>query len=1129
MTATHPASLRQAEAADPHASTWLVANAGSGKTKVLTDRVTRLLLTGVAPQHILCLTYTKAAAAEMQNRLFVQLGGWAMLPDDNLRAELRAIDTGIMAGPEELRAARRLFARAIETPGGLKIQTIHAFCASLLRRFPVEAGVSPGFAEIDSRTARLIRMEIADTIATDRPEVLGRLADAMGGAELEAVLAAIVGARDRFDPAPRADDLRAALGLPPGFGMADLTAECFPCGDEALLRAVAERIATGFNETDSKSAVRLAAAAELPPGRARLMALEGLLLFGASAKSGPYSAKIGSFPGKKAREALDPLLPPLEALMQRVEAARSRRLALDQFDRALALAEFASVFLPMFDARMQAGGWLDFDDLIARANGLLTRPDVAQWVLFKLDGGVDHILVDEAQDTSPGQWRIIEQLSREFTAGEGARNVERSLFVVGDRKQSIYSFQGADLAVFDAMERDFAERLEAANKGLNRLNLDYSFRSSPAVLAAVDAVFDDDRDRGIGGEVRHLAFFSEMPGRVDLWPPVPKSDGAEQREWFDPVDIVTDAHHDIRLAEMIAQRLREMIEAGTQIPTRKGPRRMTAGDVLILVRRRSALFHALIRACKAEGLPIAGADRLKLGGELAVRDITALLSFLATPEDDLSLAAALRSPLFGWDEGMLYDLAQPRGRRYLWEVLRQSDGHEETLAVLHDLRDQADFLRPHELAERLLTRHAGRRRLLARLGDEAEEGIDALLAQTLDYERTEVPSLTGFLTWLASEEVEIKRQADSAGDRLRVMTVHGAKGLEAPVVILPDTMKSQDRDRDTLLIGPEAPPLWRPTADAVPPALEPVLAARKTARQEEERRLLYVAMTRAQSWLIVAGAGDAADESWHAEVSVALDTLDAVALDTPAGAGRRLARGDWPAVSDAALPSRQEAASPSPCPDPPPEPEPRTRDLRVSPSRLGGAKALAAPEEEDGAAPDERAALRRGSFLHLLLEHLPCQPLASHPEIAASLAAAGDPPIPEAEAAEMLAEAARLLQTPALSPLFERGTLSEVEITADFGPHRLLGAIDRLVIEPDRVLAVDFKSNAVVPERPEAVPDGLLRQMAAYANALTQIYPERRVEVALLWTRTATLMPMPAPLLEAARAAALLDLERGGP
>ncbi len=464
-----------------------------------------------------------------------------------------------------------------------------------------------------------------------------------------------------------------------------------------------------------------------------------VFLTGSGAKE-PFAAKIGGFPTKATREgAAAPLMPALDGLMARIEAARPKRLALDTARKTLALHRFAHPFVAEYEVRKQARGWLDFDDLILRAGHLLNDPGLAAWVLYRLDGGIDHILVDEAQDTSPDQWRVIESLAREFTSGESARSERmRTLFVVGDMKQSIYSFQGADPTGFTRMQGQFAGAFGQVGVKLRDLELEYSFRSSEAVLRFVDHALETAP--GLGREVKHVTFDETRPGRVDLWPVVEKEDDAEPSHWTDPVDMPAPTDAPVKLAGLIADTIAEMLETGTVPAKDGGLRPVTAGDIMVLVRRRSALFHQIIRACKARGVPIAGADRLRIGGELAVKDLTAVLAFLATPEDDLSLAAALRSPLFGLDEDDLFRLAHPRGKAYLWNALREAaERYPETLACLDDLRGQADYLRPYELIDRILTRHDGRRRLVARLGAEAEDGIDALLAQALAYERIEVP------------------------------------------------------------------------------------------------------------------------------------------------------------------------------------------------------------------------------------------------------------------------------------------------------------------------------------------------------------------------------------------------------
>lgn len=1108
MTPRDDASERQVQAADPAASTWLSANAGSGKTRVLTDRVARLLLRGVPPQRILCLTYTKAAASEMQNRLFARLGEWAMLDDDRLADALLAMGAVDRVDPAMLRRARRLFAAAIETPGGLKIQTIHAFCAGLLRRFPLEAGVSPGFTEIEERTATLLRDAVIEEIAERAPLALDAVARHAPADGVEKLAAEILRHREALSVPREESVIKAMFGLAPDDDVAQLIAAVF-VGDEVALLAQVIPLLKAGSVTDKKAAEKLRNMSLNGWLVTDLEALEGIFLTGAGAAA-PFTAKIGKFPTKATQTALGPLQNRLEALMLRVEAARPRRLAVAAALRTQALHDFAQVFLPAYAARKARQGWLDFDDLILRAQALLSDPSVAQWVLWKLDGGVDHILVDEAQDTSPAQWHVIERLTQEFTAGTGAEAAERTVFVVGDKKQSIYSFQGADLAAFDRMRAHFSARLGEMGVPLAELLLEHSFRSSNAVLRLVDETFDHVRGRGLGGPVHHIAFRSAMPGRVDLWPVVPKAESDEDRDWFDPVDIVTDEHECARLARRTATEIARMLTEGTPIPGPDGARQVQAGDFLILVQRRSELFYHLIRACKAAGLPIAGADRMNLASELAVKDLTALLAFLNLPEDDLALAGALRSPLLGYSEDALFRVAHGRAGT-LWQALRAVGG--EALEIVSDLLNSADFLRPYDLLERILTRHGGRRRLMSRLGIEAEDGIDALLSQALSYERTEVPSLTGFLTWLQSGEVQIKRQLDSGSGLIRVMTVHGAKGLEAPIVILPDSAKRQPGRGRSLCALPCGGVAWAMAARDNPPALAVAREAEAVAQAEERDRLLYVAMTRAESWLIVAAAGEIGDGvCWYDRVADAMAHAGAEPRTFHFGAGQRLQHGGWPEVAAAA---EDPPALPAPLPGwacAPPPPVLRTAAL-LSPSNLGGAKALAG----EGATLSEDPAMRRGRQLHRLLEHLPDWPRAEWPAMAAALLQAGEDSEPDARArATLLIEAQRVLDTPDLAPLFAPGALVEVEITADIAGRRMLGTIDRLIVASDRVLAIDYKSNMVVPPAPDAVPEGLLRQMAAYRAALAQIYPERRIEAALLWTAQARLMQLPATLLDAA-------------
>lgn len=1110
MTALlHDASRAQIKAARPDASTWLSANAGSGKTRVLTDRVARLLLNRVEPQHILCLTYTKAAAAEMQNRLFKRLGEWAMKPDAALRADLHDLGEGETLGPDELGRARQLFARAIETPGGLRIQTIHSFCATLLRRYPLEAGVTPGFTEMDDRTAKNLRDDIVQEMS-DRidPAAVSGLAKYWSSDDLAPLLSEICGKSDAFRSPLGRSALLTELGAPSDLTPDDVLASVFLGAEADLFARVAPLFAASAKSSDQTCAAHFSHLATRPLDQAALMQLESFCLVGKSAKA-PYTAKIDKLGTADTRKTLGDDQERLNDLCRRVETARPLRIAVMTAEKTLALHRFARVFLQLYDQRKEAQGLLDFDDLIRKASQLLNDPALAAWVLFRLDGGIDHILVDEAQDTSPNQWNVIEKLAAEFTAGQGASDRPRSLFVVGDKKQSIYSFQGANLAAFDKKRAEFGERFAAVDQPMQDLTLDYSFRSSPAILQTVDAVFQNDFPRAMGDAPHHLAFFDHLAGRVDLWPIIPPAEKTEDQDGWDPIDLVSDSHHTVELARQIADEIKGMIDSGVQIPGEKGKfRRVQAGDFLILVQRRGEQFSQIIRACKQAGLPIAGADRLKLGEEMAVKDLKALLAFLATPEDSLSLAAALRSPLFGWTENQLFNLAHGR-EGYLWEVLRKSEP-SEALTILHDLRNLSDFLRPYELIDRVLTRHGGRQRLLARLGEEAEDGIDELLTQAMLYESTDVPSLTGFLVWLEADDVEVKRQPESDGGRIRVMTVHGAKGLEAPIVILPDTADPRSTDRTEVYQVGTGTALWKMPSEDAPDILTEQREDAAQKAREERLRLLYVALTRARCWLIVACAGEAKTErkegpkpkeewAWYRLVEAAMTHLGA----RPAEQGRlRYQTGDWASnatdrpetVAKRSLAEWVGQAVP-PAPD---------REAFLSPSDLGGAKALA------GEGDETEVAKARGTYLHALLEYLPSEDPERWEALAVGLAPDGMDPKP------MLEEAAGILADPDLAHLFGPAALSEVPVTGRVGTEKVIGTIDLLLVTDSVILAVDFKSNRTLPATAEQVPEGILRQMGAYAHVLGQIWPNRRIETAILWTAVPKLMHLDPDIVTAA-------------
>ncbi len=1104
------ATLAQVRAARPHASSWVAANAGSGKTRVLTDRVARLLLRRTDPRRILCLTFTRAAAGEMQNRLFGQLGRWSMLEDDALRAELVRLDEpGVARIPADLADARRLFARALETPGGLKIQTIHAFCEALLRRFPLEAGLSPGFEVMDDRLAAQIRAEVLEALAEDPASGFAELAPYILAHDLDrrdALLQAILTARDPIAAGDRRA-LQRALGLdqPPPEPLAGIERE-------VLLRILDAQARKG-GKTDQATAEALTALMERRNDAVETARKAFLTAEDTPRKTLATKAVLGEVP-----EASD-LLPRIaEAMLRALEHTRAEAA----LQAAGALNAFARAFLDRHDRVTRARGLVAFDDLIRGARRLLKDGDAADWVRYRLDGGIDHVLVDEAQDTSPAQWAVIDALVQEFFAGEGARDAPRTVFAVGDEKQSIYSFQGARPAAFEAQAAAYADALAGAGAMLQRSELTHSFRSAPPILALVDRVIDG-RPVSTAPPPSHQAFHAAMPGRVELWPWLLPDPGAEEAPWHAPVDQPPAGDAQAALARRLAAWLAARLAGGTPLPGRDAP--LAPGDVLILVQRRGPLFRAILSALAAEGVPVAGADRLRVAAHLAVRDVLSLMRAVATPEDDLSLAEALRSPLAGLSERDLFGLAHGRRGTLAAALGARAAAFPQAARIWRDLTRNADFLRPHEMIARILIDHGGGARLVARMGPEAAEALAALRDLALDYERAEPPSLTGFLDWMDAGDPELKRQLDPRGGEVRVMTVHGAKGLEAPMVILPETgpRRAGPGRGPVVPLADDAAALAMPRGTGNPRALAEAIEARAAQEAEERWRLFYVAMTRAERWLVVAGAGkdepDDPDKAWYPAIRAGLAALDAA----EEADGTRVLSAGWAGEgrADAApapdtLPAIPDWATQGAARETAERPVVPSRDAAAAagdPAAPKPAEAGPGPEEGAGAA----AALARGRRLHLLLEHLPQVPAPDRAARAADLLAEGPEPADPAEVARLLAEAEAVMAAPDLSWIFARPALAEAPVAgrvARLGGRILRGQVDRLLLPPGEVWAIDFKTDAAPPAA-GALPAAYAGQLAFYAAALEEVFGAP-VRAGVVWTAAGRLDALDADAVSAA-------------
>lgn len=1163
---------RQRKASDPAVSAWVAANAGSGKTWVLSRRVMRILLAGTPASRILCLTFTKAAAATMSNRVFQELARWTVAPDDVLADELRDV-IGREPTGDEMDRARRLFAAAIETPGGLKIQTIHGFCERILQQFPLEADLSGNFEILDDATASDLvaaaRGHVLVTAAAEPPD--GRLAralaaalEAAGDGGLVSALDALVARRtalraaiadaEALPPGALAEATAAALGVAPGDTLAAAEAEIGASPDFAgpFLSTLIDALrVSGSNDRDT--AERLYGGVQHADPAVRIAAWrEAFFTDGGEGKA----RKIGGFATKAILARFPDLPDRFDREVARLEAIEERCKALRARAASAALLALGEAMIQHYELAKRARGALDFEDLIGRTVALLSRSDAAQWVQYKLDRGIDHILVDEAQDTSPEQWAIVRRLSEEFFAGEGARAGTRTVFAVGDEKQSIYSFQNAAPREFAENQSHFGRKAEAARAAFASVSLHLSFRSTPDVLAAVDKVFAmPGMASGVAdGWQRHAAARASEPGLVEIWPPVEPVKLEEPEDWTAPVDSLRQEAPPLRLARRIAAEIERLLAPGFRLEGTGG--RVKPKDVLVLVRKRGPFVDAMNRVLKEARIPVAGADRLVLTDHIAVEDLIALGRVMLLSADDLSLAAVLKSPLFGWDDDALYAVAAGRPpKTTLFDALADKAGTDEAARAAHDRlnrwRARADLVPPFEFYAGILSADGGRRRFLERLGPEADDILDEFLARALAHGDQETPSLAGFLATLEAAPPEIKREMDETRDEVRVMTVHGAKGLEAPVVFLVDgggKPTSNGHEPKVLPLAvpgsPHAAPVlvWCPSKRAKCRAIADALADWQREAEEEYRRLLYVAMTRAADRLYVvahAGANGRLDDAcWYRAVERALgeeaaeirDAEGAVVARRWTAAPRDPVEG---AVSgDDAPPPAIEwprwMSEPAAAPETavPLRPSMALREI----AEKEGLPAYPAVNAFEAALAPESAEMRRGRVVHKLLETLPDMAPAERRTVALDFVRRIMADLGDAAAAAVVAEVLAVLDDPRFAAAFAPGSRAEVAIVGEVvaeGGRRLAvsGQIDRLAVTAEEVLVVDFKTNRDPPAADTPAPEGYVAQMAIYRRLLADLFPGRRIRAAILWTARPSLAEIPADALDAALAK--LTISRG--
>jgi len=1095
------ASKRQRLAADPEKSIWVGASAGTGKTKVLSDRVLRLLLEGKDAAKILCLTYTKAAAVEMSSRIAERLGKWAVAEDEKLEKELTALYGSLPADGKSLSRlkarARQLFAVLLETPGGIKIQTFHSFCQEILKRFPLEAGISPYFEVMDDRSALEAVTDIKNKILAEagrNPDgILGRamafITDNISEYNFPDVINAIISERSKIDRAIR---------------------RCG--GTDKLLSAVSERL--GVAGLQSEEQIIEDFAARAPTEKLRRLAEAGM------ENVAPYAdgrADIRDYKeyglifltGKNEPRSISriKILKDNLSLAEifHTEAERCINLlqklkALKVYSSTRAVLTLASELIKGYNEYKQKHAKMDYDDIILLTRRLLEGKDAAKWVLFKLDGGIDNILIDEAQDTSPDQWAIIRAVCDEFFAGLGSSENTRTIFAVGDRKQSIYSFQGADPDKFDEMRDHFS----SIAPDFEKVNLEISFRSAPAILAAVNQLFADEKVRcGVASEgenVEHVPFRKGEGGEVEFWEMIEPEEESKNDEWMPPVQRVQKISTSSQMAKSIAGKIKQMVTSGEVLQSKQRP--LQYGDFLVLVRSRDNFCQEFIRECKNLDISVAGIDRIKLTEQIAVQDLVSLGKFLLLPDDDLSLAEALKSPLFGLNDDDLFALCRNRSGS-LWSSLLAAPGYSAAAEKLKQLFNRVDFMRPFELYNYILSEMGGRRKFYERMGPEAEDGLDEFINLSLAFEQEHIPTLQNFIEWIVSDDVEIKRELEQGKNNLvRLMTVHGSKGLQAPVVILPDTTRVPKNSREACLLWDDNLFVYPTAAGDYDAYCDRLNESKKTKSLEEYRRLMYVAVTRAEDRMIFCGfrkKNKSPETSWYNLFKNSFTKI--AALDETRNIWRFASRQEFqPDKAETAT----EAPKQTPLPDfmlkPMAEEKPLSKPL--TPSRPEGEPAAVSPltVKNDG------IFYKRGSLIHKLLQFLPETAAPERPAKIAGFLKQRAPEFDNSEIEKICGEVLSLLDNPSFGSVFGPGSKAEVPLIGEVNGKIISGQIDRLVVDRNTVIVVDFKTNRKPAAAPGEVPAAYVAQLKAYKALLQKIYPEKEIKTCILWTNDANMM-----------------------
>lgn len=855
----------------PQNSISVAASAGTGKTWLLTSRILRLLLQGAAPSSILAISFTKKAAAEIDERIRMRLRTIAM-NEAVARHEFQSL--GLDADNHALLGqARGLYEQLLLAKTPLRINTFHGFCQSLLKRFPLESTLPPGFRVDD------VTLEAQNEAWHKFKQTLRAAPESSLASAVDTLLrwldtsTAVRSALDAFlhyradwwaytenedDPAAYAQTQLEAF-----FSNKNKDLEPTTLSNEIRqkLTRIHYLLSRHPTETNTRICTHIASAIAAQHDQLALTyALHDAFL---TKSHTPRNLKYSKVLEKNlgAENAMQ-LIKLHDELVLMTVSRWDAHLRQTNLERNQAWIKAGISLLDLFQKSKLARQQIDFADLEWHAYRLLTQERHAEWVQYKLDQRIDHLLVDEFQDTNPTQWRLLLPLLNEMSAGNTER--QRSVFIVGDAKQSIYRFRRAEPRLFGIARNWLHDALDATE-----LHQEHSWRSSPAIIEFINLVFGGDSSM-LQNFKQHSTHHTSLPGKVTLMPLcMPEKLQADSDGMFrDPLSTpATPSDHisNETEARQVAHTMSEII--GTAINDGANTRPLGYGDILLLVRSRThiAAFEIALREA---GIPYIGASSSFLAEAIEIRDLVALLRFLIASHDNLSLAACLRSPIFDFNDDQLSTLALSEST-YWWHALEKlvDSSHDAQLADAYKLlcswRELANHIPTHDLLDRIFcdTDLISRMQAAspARLHARIESNLRRALDLALDANGGRYPCLSEYITHL--EQAEATNIESLHTEAVRIHTIHGAKGLEAPAVFLVDAARnvsepaaslrpiitwpaSSERPTYFMITGRKAERDQK-SADA--------LSAEKRLASDEEANLLYVALTRARQILYISG------------------------------------------------------------------------------------------------------------------------------------------------------------------------------------------------------------------------------------------------------------------------------------